>query len=181
MRNDNKVVGGLFGEINTNNDATIIIKNSYNTGDIKANAQVVGGIIAYLLQSENYNDNPGLNFTIQDSYNTGDLYVVTGNVSGIAGLYGGTISGCHNSGKIVQAGKYSNYGIYVAGLLGNGGKDPQFNNNGTIIDSYNEGEILVTAKTSKVSTAGICVRCRTITDSHNSGNITSLYAASVFE
>jgi len=182
IRYNNRAVGGLLGEINTNNDATNIIKDSYNTGDIKANAQVVGGIIAYLKQSENYNDDPGWNFTIQDSYNTGDLYDVTGNVAGIAGLYGGTISGCHNSGKIVQSGKYYNYGIiYVAGLLGNGGTDAQFNNNGTIIDSYNEGEILVTAKTYKVNTAGICVRCRTITDSHNSGNITSLYAATVFE
>ena len=181
---DTKSIGGLVGEIATNQNASNIIKNSYNTGDIKATTHHVSGILANLQTSETNNYSPGWNFTIQDSYNTGDLYVVYGNVAGIASNYGGIISGSHNSGKIVQAGRYTSFTYdyaTIAGLLGYGGKDQQLNNNGTVIDSYNEGEILITAKINKVYAAGICTKCRTITDSHNNGNITSLYAATVFE
>ena len=50
-----------------------------------------------------------------------------------------------------------------------------------ITDSYNEGDILVTAKTDNVTVGGICGLCSSITNTDNHGNITSKHASVYLE
>ena len=206
-------IGGLIGIYSHTKYVNVsepdsIIKDSYNTGDIKGLAYYIGGLMGDYSTSDGFGFLSGDNITIQDSYNEGDLYSVYGNVGGIMALSRGTITGCHNSGNIVLTGYIdstydsvptSNAGFRgqksgpVAGLVSAHDADylddyyessAQTINpfkGATIIDSYNQGDIIIKAKINKVVAAGLCGSCDTISGSYNSGDITSVYATTILE
>ncbi|MBR6249972.1 MAG: hypothetical protein IKR17_02115, partial [Bacteroidales bacterium] len=103
-------VGGLYGGDKNNGSGaiTIIIRNSYNTGDIvsECNAvQFVGGL---------FGANGAKSVTIENCYNTGNITTINGQYVG--GLYGytgnpATINDSYNTGSILAAN-------YTGGLVG---------------------------------------------------------------
>ena len=206
-------IGGLVGiyvqTINVNSPAqNSIIKDSYNTGDIRGLSYYIGGVIADYVMNDGFKHITGDNLIVQNCYNDGDLYSVYGNVGGIMALSRATINGCHNSGKITLSGfidptfdsvPNNNAGFRgqksgpVAGLVS--AHDADYLNDyfessaqtiypftgATIIDSYNEGDIIINAKINSVLAAGLCGSCNSISGSTNSGNITSTYATTILE
>ena len=206
-------IGGLVGiyvqTINVNSPApNSIIKDSYNTGDIRGLSYYVGGVIADYVMNDGFKHLSGDNLIVQNCYNDGDLYSVYGNVGGIMALSRATINGCHNSGKITLSGfidptndsvPNNNVGFRgqksgpVAGLVSAHDADyldDYFESSAqvinpftgaTITDSYNDGDIIINAKINSVLAAGLCGSCNSISGSTNSGNISSTYATTILE
>ena len=183
------IIGGIVGTTATYPQGKIIITNSYNTGKLSGLA-TIGGIIAY---ASDRDDNIYENLTIDNCYNLGEIRVGDGRVGGIVATTKGIIQNSYNKGDITIWGFRDPYGQLSDGNYHTGtvaGGIVGSNNNltwdktytgATIIDSYNEGNLLVTAKTDQVTFGGICGFCTSITGSHNSGNITSKYASQYFE
>ena len=191
IQNSNPVtkIAGLIGTISidsSENKATI--KNSYNSGKLSGLSNI-GGLV-----TETHNGDASISnkLIIDNSYNIGAINVADGHAGGLVALTKGTIKNSYNSGEITVFGNKDTYsmignnhfvGTSIGGLVGNceDGNAGATITGATIIDSYNEGDIIVTAKTDEVDVGGICGICGDITNSTNSGNITSKYAATAFE
>ena len=181
-------MGGLIGEVSTHS-SDALIKDSYNTGYLKGFNRRTGGLIGDSLDAD---DEVASTITIQNSYNEGTISVGYGKVGGLISRTKGIITGSHNSGEITLWGVDREYsttattyapGSTIGGLVGDNGY-----NTGTsdtsgarIIDSYNEGNLRITAKTNSVAAGGLCAICHDITNSTNTGNITSSYATQLFD
>ena len=165
-------VAGIVADAGTNDN--ILIKDTYNTGEISG-LSVVGGIIAH-----HYYDN----IVYDNVYNEGEIIVGSySNAGGIAGYTNGIIRNSHNSGTITI---WSNrYGGYMSGGLIGWGKAYAPSTTGAvdavIENSYNEGDIIVNAKFYKADVAGLCAKCASITDSSSSGNINIKYATQSYD
>ena len=144
------IIGSAYGR-----DATISIKNCYNTGDINSpNSIYAAGILG------NFSSNYDSNRLIENCYNTGDI---TGYHSpgGITGWFGGQITKCYNTGNIVDTTGDSGG---PGGLVGYGYAH--------IDSSYNTGDIAVLE--GRPLAGGLCASSCDITNSYNTGNITGV-------
>ena len=142
-------VGGLIG-----NASSITITNSYNTGDISGWSIYVGGIVG-----------SGSTVTIEGSHNDGDISAAS-YVGGLAASgWDTTVRNSYNTGNITVFGGTPRSG----GLIGGFG--------GSIYNSYNEGDILITSKYIDVLSGGLCAECDVVKNSYNRGNLTSKYNA----
>lgn len=174
-------VFGLFKEIDVDDSGESgIVKNSYNTGTLSC----YGNVSGLVGSSINENNIISSKFTMDNCYNTGEIRS-TRTTGGLVGNTKGTIKNSYNTGNITIwaiDGAYD--GAYletaIGGLVGKGSNTGYDFSGGSIIDSYNEGNILITAKTTNVLAGGICGVCNDITNSRNSGNITSKYAPETF-
>ena len=180
-------LGGIIATIYAPATSTPTIKNSYNTGTL-AGLATTGGILGYNKSSD---DHISSNVLIDNCYNAGPIFVGDGATGGLVGNTKGTVKDSHNTGTITVWGfrdPYSgngtiHYGTLVGGLVGKGSNYTLTDDvtGANITNSYNEGDIIITAKTDKVSIGGICGACSTITNGHNSGNIISKYAPQSFD
>ena len=187
IRNTNPtgLMGGLIGSGVTPTDNMITIKDSYNSGTLSILGSV-GGLIGF---SKNRDDKLDGNLTIDNCYNIGEIRSGDGSVGGLVSATKGTINDSYNKGDITIYGNRDVYnqlsgGSYHTGTTSGGlvGRNNNLTWDSTftganIIDSYNEGNVIITAKTGTVNYGGICGICNSITGSHNSGNITSKYAS----
>jgi hypothetical protein len=179
------LIGGILAEVYIDNTiGSAEIKNSFNTGTLSAYG-TIGGIVGESLNQDAVIDG---NIVIDNCYNEGEIFVGSASAGGIIAVSKGTIKDSHNSGKITFWGTDDRWywKNAVGGLSGKGynksTRPAEADRTGvTIIDSYNEGEILVTAKSPTVSVGGLCAECTSISGSNNSGNITSKYASQYFE
>ena len=151
----------LFGGIIGQNGGLTTVRNSYNTGNITTFSSMSAGIMG--------NDWGATSYII-NCYNTGDI-TASGNVGGLIGLGGYSITNSYNTGVLTLFA--SSEGNNIGGLVGNRSR-----NAAVVSNSYNEGNIVVTSKVSKIYAAGLCGYCQSIDNSYNRGNITSKYASS---
>ncbi len=183
-------MGGLVGKTYSYR-GTVLIKDSYNTGTLAGLNYDTGGLVG----NNNGPNSVGDNITIQDSHNSGDIYTGYRTTGGLIGLSKGTIRNSYNEGTITVWGFVDafselsdgslHYGDPVGGLVGKGNNltitSATDTAGATIIDSYNTGDIIITAKTNEVNIGGLCGHCGDISGSHNSGNIISSYATQYFD
>ena len=122
-------VGGLIGSINnSSNTGTILVDNTYATGNVTGTIRQNGGMIGGLIGS-------AINSVIHNSFATGDVNTIAQNMSfGMGGLVGtqrgGSISDSYATGTVTD---YS--GRSMDRLVGNG--------SGTVSDSYYVNEKVV--------------------------------------
>ena len=149
---------GLFGTVFGGTIKNVGVVNSYISGNGDSR---VGGVCG-----EN------MNGTVENSYNKGIVTVtgtVTGtgsnaHVGGVCGVnsFGGTIENSYNKGIVTATGSKA----YIGGVCG-------FNNNGTIGNSYNTGEVTVTEAGGHAYIGGVCGKNDgTIRNSYNTGEVT---------
>ena len=141
---------GLFGYVFGGTIENVGVVNSYIRG-----IRFVGGVCGY-----------NMNGTIENSYNTGTVTVTGSNahVGGVCGVnsFGGTIENSYNKGIVTATGSKA----YIGGVCG-------FNNNGTIGNSYNTGEVTVTEAGDHAYIGGVCGNNDgTIRNSYNTGEVT---------
>ena len=181
-------MGGLVGSASSNNP--IIIKDSFNSGKLSG-LSLIGGILGY---NKNSDDHVDSNLSMDNCYNTGDILVGDGAVGGLVAVTKGTINNSYNTGDITIWGFRDPFvdlgtshelhqGTMAGGLVGKGNTYTwKVDNTGAVItNSYNEGDILVTAKTDNVTVGGICGLCSSLTNTDNRGNITSKHASVYLE
>lgn len=166
-------IGGIVA-VPTSDD-NVLIKNSYNLGELSG-IQVVGGIVAR---------HPKTNILYDNCYNSGAIYAgLDPDAGGIVGYSNGTIKDSHNSGKITIWANRSSSNYMTGGLIGWStaflGSNPS-PVNAVIENSYNEGEISITAKYNKANVAGLCAKCASITDSSSSGDINLKHATQSYD
>ena len=167
-------IGGISAIVTSPDN--IVIKDSYNVGQLSGH-YIIGGIVAYHYEQ---------NILYDGCYNSGSIFVgLYPNVGGIAGWTNGTIRNSHNSGTITIWGNMGMSGPNLSGGLIGWSKSHAPNVTGAvdavIENSYNEGDILVTAKFAKADVAGLCAKCASITDSTNSGDINIKYATQSYD
>ena len=179
-------MGGLIGEVPAHS-SDVLIKDSYNTGYLKGFNYYTGGLIG---DSSDADGEVASTITIQNSYNEGTISVGYGKVGGLISRTRGIITGSHNSGEITLWGVDREYsatatspGSTIGGLVGDHGYNTSTSetSGARIINSYNEGNLRITAKTNSVAAGGLCAVCQDITNSTNTGNITSSYATQLFD
>lgn len=128
--------GGLVGYSYT---GTVLVKNSYNTGNITGAEnnyhEYVGGLVGYATGNGNAN--------IINSYNKGDITLNTGSsntayyIGGLVGEYARTIQNSYNEGNITITGQA--YGVGgIAGYTIGTEEAP-----GLINNVYNKGKISI--------------------------------------
>lgn len=135
------IIGNATGVSNQTTMEQLVLRNCYNTADIKAKG-ALGGLIGYR-QS-------GLNkaaLEVTDCYNTGNLYFpqkenTTNSTSPIGGLIGvtvpGTYSNCYNTGKLIGTQSQA-----VGGLFGKVNKYSKDSTEFLVKNCYNKGLIEV--------------------------------------
>ena len=143
---------GLFGYVFGGTIKNVGVVNSYISGNGDSR---VGGVCG-----EN------MNGTVENSYNKGIVTVTGSNahVGGVCGVnsFGGTIENSYNKGIVTATGSKA----YIGGVCG-------FNNNGTIGNSYNTGEVTVTEAGGHAYIGGVCGNNDgTIRNSYNTGEVT---------
>ncbi len=143
---------GLFGYVFGGTIKNVGVVNSYISGNGDSR---VGGVCG-----EN------MNGTVENSYNKGIVTVTGSNahVGGVCGVnsFGGTIENSYNKGIVTATGSKA----YIGGVCG-------FNNNGTIGNSYNTGEVTVTEAGDHAYIGGVCGNnYGTIGNSYNTGEVT---------
>ena len=187
-KTDSPMLAGLVGQIKVDSDTPVLIKDSFNSGTLSG-CTVIGGLVVNSINGDNSISNK---LIIENSYNTGNINVCNGTAGGLVARTKGTIRESYNSGNITVWGFKDPYdvlnsnefhpGSAIGGLVGQATATVWTTDTtgATIIDSYNEGNIIVTAKTNEVTVGGICGFCGDITGSSNSGNITSKYATQYF-
>jgi hypothetical protein len=170
--NDNRTilmnVGGIVGK----DQGALELTKTFNSGNIKGTIAQVGGLIGEddLLSGQNSDESYT---TITNCYNVGELVTTDRKVGGLVGKSRSQVNSSYNSGKITIWYPGSTMSEYVGGLVGTN-QDKAIG----ITNSYNKGEIVITAKTESVLVGGLCGVCRSINNSYNRGNITSKYAGS---
>ena len=154
--NNEYYIGGILGNCR---DATIIIANTYNTGDIEASGESsmvpAGGIVGF--------EYSNTTLKVYNCYNTGHI-ISTSRTGGIVGCgsAGVEIKNCYNLGEITAKRDYSGYHGGIAG----------YGTDFTIDNCYNRGIINnITTFGENVNIGGIAGSCNNITNCHNSGNI----------
>ncbi len=143
--NGSNGVGGIIG----NSYSALELINTYNKGEISGNSSRIGGIVGY-----------SQGIQIKDSYNIGNV-IGNGSSSTVAGIIGeareANIDNCYNKGLIsgatqtagiagrVEKGNINNVyntgeingrNIYIGGIVG------QLDQNATIENSYNTGNVI---------------------------------------
>ena len=160
-------LGGIAGEIDANDDSTIEIENCANMGEINSSSYGAAGLIGYstkgtVIVKNSYNtgnikcENPnnyhsytaglvgyasgGKHANIINSYNKGNIIIDGGTntnyyIGGLVGYQAHTIQNSYNEGNISILGMAYNIG----GIAGNTiGTDEEF---GLINNVYNKGKI----------------------------------------
>ncbi|MCL2065035.1 MAG: T9SS type A sorting domain-containing protein [Candidatus Cloacimonetes bacterium] len=116
----NAQAGGIVGQINTADDGSVMIENSFSTGEIYSNGRA-GGIAAYI-----YTD-----IIIRNSHSTG-VIMADRSAGGIVGVAFGTIiENCFSTGMIGTTANNAS----VGGILG------ETNEASTIKNSYSTGTV----------------------------------------
>ena len=145
-------VGGVAGQQGCRNGYVARMVRCYNTGNVSAVGQYVGGVVG--------DTDDGCYY--EDCYNAGDVTTGGKFAAGFAGGMSGTAVNCYNTGN-VEGGDY--------GLGGFAGIGP-----GTIISCYNLGDVTsTTTKPNKYGVAGGLWgygRCK-MYDSYNMGKISA--------
>lgn len=145
-------VGGVAGQQGWRNGYVARMVRCYNTGNVSAERQYIGGVVG--------DTDDGCYY--EDCYNTGDVTTGGKFAGGFAGGMSGTAVNCYNTGN-VEGGDY--------GLGGFGGIGA-----GTIIGCYNLGNVTsTTTKPNKYGVAGGLWgygRCK-MYDSYNMGKISA--------
>lgn len=145
-------VGGVAGQQACRSGYVARMVRCYNTGNVSAVGQYVGGVVG--------DTDDGCYY--EDCYNAGDVTTGGKFAAGFAGGMSGTAVNCYNTGN-VEGGDY--------GLGGFGGIGP-----GTIIGCYNLGNVTsTTTKPNKYGVAGGLWgygRCK-MYDSYNMGKISA--------
>lgn len=145
-------VGGVAGQQGWRNGYVARMVRCYNTGNVSAERQYIGGVVG--------DTDDGCYY--EDCYNTGDVTTGGKFAAGFAGGMSGTAVNCYNTGN-VEGGDY--------GLGGFGGIGA-----GTIIGCYNLGNVTsTTTKPNKYGVAGGLWgygRCK-MYDSYNMGKISA--------
>ena len=145
-------VGGVAGQQACRKDYVARMVRCYNTGNVSAVGQYVGGVVG--------DTDDGCYY--EDCYNAGDVTTGGKFAAGFAGGMSGTAINCYNIGN-VEGGDY--------GIGGFGGIGP-----GTIISCFNLGNVTsTTTKPNKYGVAGGLWgygRCK-MYDSYNMGKISA--------
>ena len=189
------LAGGLVGDVVYS--GTVMITDSYNTGDVSATANSNSNAYAYAGGLVGYGDSYST-VTITDSYNTGDVSATSTSSAFAGGLVGDvvysgtvTITGSYNTGKVSandRAGGLVGYGstVTITGSYNTGeisanvlaGGLVGYGDTVLITDSYNMGEVSATS-TSSAFAGGLVgdvvySGTVTITDSYNTGNVSAM-------
>lgn len=145
-------VGGVAGQQGCRNGYVARMIRCYNTGNVSAVSQYIGGVVG--------DTDDGCYY--EDCYNTGDVTTGGKFAGGFAGAMSGTAVNCYNTGN-VEGGDYG-----LGGFSGLGA--------GTIIGCYNLGNVTsTTTKPNKFGVAGGLWgygRCK-MYDSYNMGKISA--------
>lgn len=144
-------VGGVAGQQACRSGYVARMVRCYNTGNVSAVGQYVGGVVGDTDEGCYY----------EDCYNTGDVSTSKKFAGGFAGGWSGVAVNCYNTGN-VDAGDYG-----IGGFAAIGG--------GTIISCYNLGDVTsTTTKPNKLGVAGGLWgygRCK-MYNSYNMGKVT---------
>ena len=153
---DSQSVGGIAGNVSN----TLIITNSYNTGDLKGPVSYMAGLIG-VTNSASYQNEDAI---MENCYNTGDI-AGRSYVGGLVGSGPPVINKVYNTGELTLFGD-----IRIGGIVGY--------NAGDVTNAYNLGNIYVTSYGGGGYAGGICAECKSIRNSYNRGNI---YAENSFQ